>query len=157
MKLFSIPSLLRVFIMNDVEFFQKLFLYLSIWSDFPSGAVVKNLPGNAGNAKRHGFDPCIDPSIGKIPWSKKWQPTSVFLPGKFYEQRRLAGYSLWGHKESGVTEHKHNDMIMWFFFFSLNRMDYSIWLSVKSAIYTQNNFHLVMVYNSHYILLDLIC
>ena len=26
------------------------------------------------------------------------EPTSVFLPGKFYGQRNLAGYSLWGHK-----------------------------------------------------------
>ena len=33
-----------------------------------------------------------------------WQPTSVFLPGKFHGQRRLAGYCLWGHKESDTTE-----------------------------------------------------
>ena len=32
------------------------------------------------------------------PWRRKWQPTPVFLPGKFHGQRRLAGYSLWGHK-----------------------------------------------------------
>ena len=39
----------------------------------------------------------------------KWQPTPVFLPGKFHGQRRLAGYSPWGHKESDMTEcaHKH--------------------------------------------------
>ena len=30
--------------------------------------------------------------------SRKWQPTPVFLPGKFHGQRRLAGHSLWGHK-----------------------------------------------------------
>ena len=42
--------------------------------------------------------------IGKIPWSRKWQPTPVFLPGKFTE-RSLAGYSPWGHKESDTTEH----------------------------------------------------
>ena len=28
--------------------------------------------------------------------------TPVFLLGKFYEQRSLAGYSLWGHKESDM-------------------------------------------------------
>ena len=27
-------------------------------------------------------------------WSRKWQPTPVFLPGKFHGQRSLAGYSL---------------------------------------------------------------
>ena len=41
----------------------------------------------------------LDPSVGKIPWSRTWQPTPVFLPGKFHGQRRLAGYSPWGWKE----------------------------------------------------------
>ena len=35
----------------------------------------------------------------------KWQLTPVFLPGKFCGQRNLAGCSLWGHKESDMTEH----------------------------------------------------
>ena len=53
--------------------------------------------------RRHGrrrFDPCI----GKIPWSRKWHPTLVFLPGKSHGHRSLAGYSPWGHKESDMTE-----------------------------------------------------
>ena len=33
-----------------------------------------------------------------LPWSKKWQPTPVFLPGKFHGQRSLAGCSPWGRK-----------------------------------------------------------
>ena len=44
--------------------------------------------------KRLRFDPCIR----KIPWSRKWQCTIVFLPGKFHRQRSLAGYSPRGHK-----------------------------------------------------------
>ena len=36
--------------------------------------------------------------VGKIPWRRKWQPTPVFLPIKFYGQRCLAGYTSWGHK-----------------------------------------------------------
>ena len=28
----------------------------------------------------------------------------VFLPGEFHGQRNLEGYSLWGHKELGITE-----------------------------------------------------
>ena len=39
----------------------------------------------------------------KIPWRREWRPTPVFLPGEFYEQRRLVGYSPWGHKESDMT------------------------------------------------------
>ena len=42
--------------------------------------------------------------IEKIPWRRKWQPTSVFLPGKSEGQRSLAGYSKWGRKESDTIE-----------------------------------------------------
>ena len=32
----------------------------------------------------------FNPWVGKIPWSRKWQPAPVFLPGKFHGQRSLA-------------------------------------------------------------------
>ena len=48
--------------------------------------------------------PRFDSWVGKIPWKRKWQPSPVFLPGKSHGQRSLAGYSLWGHKELGMTE-----------------------------------------------------
>ena len=38
------------------------------------------------------------------PWSRKWHPTPVFLPGKFHGQRNLAGYSPWVCKELDMTE-----------------------------------------------------
>ena len=47
--------------------------------------------------KRYGFST----SVRKIPWRRKWQPTSIFLPGKSNGQRSLKGYSLWGHKRVG--------------------------------------------------------
>ena len=50
--------------------------------------------------KRLGFDPWFR----KIPWRKKWQPTPVFLPGKFCGQRSLVGYGSWGCKELDMTE-----------------------------------------------------
>ena len=34
--------------------------------------VVKDPPANAG----------FDPWVGKIPWNRQWQATTVFLPGK---------------------------------------------------------------------------
>ena len=40
----------------------------------------------------------FDPWVGKIPWRRKRQPTSVFLPGEFHGQRSLVGYSPWGHE-----------------------------------------------------------
>ena len=49
--------------------------------------------------RRRGFSPWV----GKIPWRKRWQLTPVFLPGKPPQQRSLAGYSPWGHKETDKT------------------------------------------------------
>ena len=46
---------------------------------------------------RNGFRPLENQSV-------KWQPTPIFLPGKFYGQRSLGGYSTWGHKESDMTK-----------------------------------------------------
>ena len=46
----------------------------------------------------------FSPGVGKIPWSRKWQLTSVFLPGKDHRQRNQVGYSPWGHKELDTTE-----------------------------------------------------
>ena len=40
----------------------------------------------------------------KTPWSRKWQPTPVFLPGEFHEWRSLVGYSPWGGKELDTTD-----------------------------------------------------
>ena len=62
--------------------------------------VVKNLPVNAGDIMRRGFDLWA----GKIPWRRSWQLTPVFLPGESHGQRSLAGYSPWGHTELDMTE-----------------------------------------------------
>ena len=66
--------------------------------------VVKNLPANAGDSKRQEFDPWIR----KIPWSRKWQPIPIFLPGKVHGQRSLVGYKELGSQRVGhdlVTDH----------------------------------------------------
>ena len=57
------------------------------------GSQVKNPPAIAGDAGDSGFIP-----VGKIPWSRKWQPTPVFLPGRSHGQRSLAGCSPQGGK-----------------------------------------------------------
>ena len=36
--------------------------------------------------------------VRKIPWRRKWQPTSVLLPGEPHRQRILVGYSPWGRR-----------------------------------------------------------
>ena len=35
---------------------------------------------------------------------REWQPTPIFFPGEFHEQRSLVGYSLWSCKELDTTE-----------------------------------------------------
>ena len=52
------------------------------------------------NLKRCRFNPWVR----KIPWKRKWQPASVFLPGKPYGQSSLVDCSPWGHKDLGMTE-----------------------------------------------------
>ena len=51
--------------------------------------------------------PQFDPWVRKIPWSRKWHPTLVSLPGKFHAQRSLGGYSPEGCKELDTTENAH--------------------------------------------------
>ena len=49
--------------------------------------------------------------VGSPGWEdsrrREWLPTPVFLPGKFYGQRSLVGYSPWSHKELDMTEHTY--------------------------------------------------
>ena len=37
-------------------------------------------------------------------WRRKWQPTTMFLPGEFQGQGSLMGCRLWGHTELDMTE-----------------------------------------------------
>ena len=57
--------------------------------------MVKNLPA----MWRSRFDSWV----GKMPWSRKWQPTPMFLPGKVHGHSSLMGWGPWGCKESDTT------------------------------------------------------
>jgi len=46
----------------------------------------------------------LNPWVRRILWRRRWQPTPVFLPGKFHGQRSLTGYSPWGHEEADMSE-----------------------------------------------------
>ena len=68
----------------------------TVWAtrETPSQVVLvvkkkkKNPPANAGDTRNTGSIPVL----GKMPWSRKWYPTPVFLPGEFCGQRSLEGY-----------------------------------------------------------------
>ena len=91
------------------------------WSGLPlpsptillNGCIIKTwlpwwLSGkeSACQCRKRGFSPWV----GKISWRRKWQPTPVFLPGKFHGHRSLAGYSPWGLKELVTTSQLNNNV-----------------------------------------------
>ena len=47
---------------------------------FPGGSDGKESAYNAGDL------PGFSPWVRKIPWSREWQPTPVFVPGEFHGQ-----------------------------------------------------------------------
>ena len=68
--------------------------YIMTW---PSGSAVKSLPALQELWIRF---------LGQEdPLEKGWQPTAVFLPGKFHGQRILLGYLPWDHKVLDMTKH----------------------------------------------------
>ena len=76
----------------------------SAFTIFGASKVVPSGKEPACQCRRHerlGFNPWVR----KIPWSRKWQPTPVLLPGQFCGQRRLASYSPCARKESDMAEH----------------------------------------------------
>ena len=38
--------------------------------------------------------------VRKVPWSRKWQPAPIFLPGKSHGQGSLVGYISWCHRDT---------------------------------------------------------
>ena len=73
--------------MDDKHFLRLLLLNYTCYyyMDFQGGTMVKNLLANAGDVRDLG------PWVWKIPLDIPWQPTPVFLPGKFHGQRSLVG------------------------------------------------------------------
>ena len=63
--------------------------FTKLMKGFPGGASSKEPACQCTRYKRHRFDPWVQ----KIPWSRKWKTTPVFLPGESHGQRSLVGYS----------------------------------------------------------------
>ena len=67
---------------------------------FPGGASGKEPARQCKRPKSCGLIPGPED-----PQRRAWQLAPVFLPGESHGQRSLVGYSPWGHKEAGTTEH----------------------------------------------------
>ena len=93
--------------MNNCNFpkqWKNSFLWFS-WDScclgIPRWFSAKESACQCRRRRSHGFDPLV----GKVSWRRKWQPTPIFLPGKFHGERSLASCSPWGRKGSDTTEH----------------------------------------------------
>ena len=82
-----------------------LFSCLGYALGFPGGSDGQESACNAGDV-RHGG------SISGLPWRRKCYPTPEYLLRESHGQRRLAGYSLWGHKESDTSKHLNTHKIL---------------------------------------------
>ena len=77
------------------------------------------------------------PGSGRFPWSRKWQPTPVFLPRESHGWRSLMGYSPWGCKESDTTERLHFTLTGFNLHFSDNVVEYlSVYTCCVLACFT---------------------
>ena len=67
---------------------------------FSGGAVVKNLPANAGDARDSGLIPGLGRSLGV----GNGNPLQYSCLGNSMDRRSLVGYRPWGCKESDMVE-----------------------------------------------------
>ena len=82
-RLNSTGSYYKILAVFPVLYNISLWLILYIVG-FPGGSNSKESSCNAG-------DLGSIPGLRRSPWRREWQPTPVFLPGKFHGQRNLAG------------------------------------------------------------------
>ena len=85
----------------------QLICYYYATTSVCGGGLPRWLSGkeSACQCRRCGFNPWV----WKIPWSRKRQPTPVFLPEKFHGQRSLVDYSPWSCRvgQDWATPHTH--------------------------------------------------
>ena len=94
------------FQMNNmpIKFFLRLYSY---YRASPMAQQVKNPHLQCRRHRRHRFNSWV----GEIPQRRKWQPTPVFLPGKFHGQRNLVGYSPKCREELDMSDIAHHMII----------------------------------------------
>ena len=102
---------MSICILNTFHIFWYLILSTTLWGKHSFSFIEKKtekfskgLPTwHSGKESTCQYRRCrkcgLDPWARKISWSRKWQPTAVFLPGKFHGQTEP-----WGRKTSDTAE-----------------------------------------------------
>ena len=81
-------------------------IHVNVWQGPPQCCdmtvlQLKKKKGSTWQCKRHRFNPWVR----KISWSRKWQPTLVFLPWESHGQKSPVGYGLWGWTRLSLHTH----------------------------------------------------
>ena len=84
---------------HTLVFFFRYFSIIGHYKIFglPTLSSGKESSCQCRRSRKRVFNPWVE----KIPERRKWQRTSVFLPGESQGQRSLVGNSPWGHKRVG--------------------------------------------------------
>ena len=123
----------------------------------PKWQSGKELTWQCRRRRRCGFDPWL----GKIPCKRKWQPTPVFLLGKFHGQRSLVGHSPWGCKrvrrDLANKQQQQWETFVWILFLG-NPMDRGVWWATVHGVakswtrlstHTHNIFRVARIFLYH--------
>ena len=96
------------------EMLERKYIHTNICTHTNPYVCVRNFPGGASGKecacqyRRH--KRCeVDPWIGKIPWSRAWQPISVFMPVSSWtdEPGRLQSMGSQRFRHNCATDHIH--------------------------------------------------
>ena len=113
------PLLLLPSIFSSIRVFSNELVLRIKWPSIGVSASASVLPVNIQDMVLIPPTPCdsggkesacnvgelgLIPGLGRSLWRREWLPTPALLPGEFHGQKRLAGYSPWGHEESDTTE-----------------------------------------------------
>ena len=121
--------------------------------------------GFSGGIRLQCWTPGFDPWVGKIPWSRPWQPTPVFLPVESPRTQEPGGLQSMGFrvghnratKHSTVHENKSIDIN------KINHVNNGLWMGEgweggsrrRGHIYSYVWFPLLYGRNQHYIVKQL--
>ena len=85
-KLYSVSVLIRLYFSDSIL---NIIIILSSMLNLGASHVALVIKKKFTCQCRRYLRCRFNPSVGKIPWRRKWQPTPVVFPGKFHGQKNL--------------------------------------------------------------------